>query len=278
MFEWLSKFDKILVTGPQRSGTRICSKMIAYDIGYEFIDEASLAIDSMHRLSYFLETNRSLVIQCPVLCRYVHMFNADNIAFVLMRRTVEDIVKSQERIGWKWERLELARYDRSDGAIAEIKYQFWDQYQKERIQHVFEIEYENLATHPLWVTKNLRQNFNPIQTSYTAYSLEQDRNIRTIPYAGVHCLDNLDQDSTILVKGKENARLLNDTGKFIWNLCDGAHTRQDILEALQAEFNDVNKDILSSDMDEFVWDLVSNGFLRFDTAGAIWDDASNPSI
>jgi hypothetical protein len=278
MFEWLSKFKKILVTGPQRSGTRICSKMIAYDTGYEFIDEASIAGDSLYRLSHFLETERSLVIQCPIICRNVHMFKGDNIAIVFMRRSVEDIVKSQERIGWRWEWLELARYDRSDGVIAEVKYQFWDQYQKERIQQAFEVEYESLTAHPLWVTKELRQTFNPMKTSHTAYSLEQDRNIRITPYVGVHCLDNLDQDSTILVMGKENARLLNDAGKLIWHLCDGTHTRQDILEALQVEFNDVDKDILASDMDEFVWDLVSNNFLHFDTAGVIRDDASKPSI
>jgi hypothetical protein len=277
MFEWLASFDKILVTGPQRSGTRICSKMIAYDTGHEFIDEASISMDGMYRLNLFLEAARPLVIQCPVLCRYVHMFKGNKIAIVLMRRAVEDIIKSQERIGWQWEWLELARYDRTDGSIAEIKYQFWAQYQKERIQHAFEIEYESLAVHPLWAAKELRQDFAPIQTSQTAYSLEQDRNMRIIPYAGVQCLENLDRDSTVLISGKENARLLNDTGKLIWNLCDGKHTRQDILKALTTEFNDVDEKILLSDMDKFIWDLVNNGFLRFDIQ-ATQNDASDRSI
>lgn len=264
MFEWLVNFDKILVTGPQRSGTRICAKMIANDTGFEFVDEASLAMDGLYRLNYFLNAARPLVIQCPVICRHVHMFNDEKTAVVLMRRSVDDIVKSQERIGWQWEWLELARYDRTDGPIAEIKYQFWDEYQKERIQHAFEVEYESLVMHPLWISKEVRQGFAPIQTSQVAYSIEQDRNMMIIPQAGVHCIENLTQDLSILIKGKENARLLNEIGRLIWSLCDGKHTRQNILETLMTKFEDVDVKVLLSDMDKFIWDLVDNGFLEYD--------------
>jgi hypothetical protein len=277
MFEWLANFKKILVTGPQRSGTRICAKMIAYDTGYEFIDEVSLSMDGLYKLNHFLEEKRPLVIQCPVLCRYIHMFKGDKIAIVLMRRELDDIVKSQERIGWQWEWLELARYDLYDGIIAETKYQFWEQYQKERIQNSFEIEYESLVAHPLWITKDLRQNFHPIQTSQVSLSSEQGREARVVSCPGVQCLYSSDHNSTILIKGEENARFLNDTGKFIWELCNGAYTytTREILDALQEEFNDVSQDILSSDADEFIWDLVSNGFLQYDVSGSFKNGSKN---
>jgi len=81
-----------------------------------------------------------------------------------MRRKIEDIIASQKRISWSWEWLELARYDRTDGIIAEVKYQFWDQYQKELIKHAYENEYESLAAHPLWVAKMNARIFDARQT------------------------------------------------------------------------------------------------------------------
>jgi len=75
MFELLSQFNTILVTGPQRAGTRICAKMIAYDTGHEYVDEDSIGMDSLYRLYGLLETNRPMVIQCPVLCRHIHLLS-----------------------------------------------------------------------------------------------------------------------------------------------------------------------------------------------------------
>lgn len=164
IFEWLDGFDKILVTGPQRSGTRICAQMIAKDTGHTYVDERNINFESLYRLWSLCHKDERLVIQCPALCRHVHAFDADTVAVVLMRRNVEDIIASQERIGWNLEKVELARYDLSEGVIAKVKYQFWDDYQKERIKHAFEIEYESLANHPLWVTKELRWDFDATQT------------------------------------------------------------------------------------------------------------------
>jgi len=275
MFEWLSRFDTILVTGPQRSGSRICAKMIAHDTGHEYIDEDDLEMESLYRLCSIMGERRNIVVQCPVLCRYVHMFGTDEVAVVLMRRKVEDIIASQQRISWTWEWLELARYDRVDGIIAEIKYQFWEQYQKKRIKHAFEIEYDSLAAHPLWVKKDKRQNFNARQTAGSIQLLPIGPNARCIPYSSVYYLDELDQDSAILVKTQGNARLLNDTGRFIWNLCDGTHTYQDILRSLCVEYIDMKEDTLVSDLNTFLSDLITNGFLRKNESGILSTNVKN---
>jgi len=268
MFEWLSEFDFILVTGPQRSGTRICAKMISYDTGHEYVDEDDIGMDSIYRLCGLMETNRPIVVQCPVLCRYIHFLSEGNVAIIMMRRKVEDIIASQKRINWSWEWLELARYDRMEGVIAEIKYQFWDQYQKERIKHAYEIEFESLVTHPLWVTKDERHGFDARQTIGLNHALSISQNMRFIPCSNVYHINKLDQDSAFLLKTRENARLLNETGKFILGFCDGKHTRQNILKALSKEFKDISQEKLSSDLDGFLSDLISNGFLRFDVSEA----------
>lgn len=262
MFEWLAEFDRILVTGPQRSGTRICAKMIAYDTRHEYIDEYDFQMDSLYSLCSLLQNRRRLVVQCPVLCRYVHMFSADDTAIVLMRRNIEDVIASQERVGWRWEWLELARYDRSDGVIAEVKYRFWEETQRKQIKHAFEIEHESLAGHPLWVSKYLRQNFGPTQTACRNEAHAINQNVRPCPHFNILYWEGSDYNEAILVKTREPAKLLNATGQMVWTLCDGTRTRQDILQALRAHFGDVEESVLARDLDEFIGELVARGFLR----------------
>ena len=162
---WQS-FEKIIVTGPQRSGTRICARMIAHDTGYEYVDEKALSIDRVLRLWDMMHSKRRLVVQCPALCRHAHMFSRPEVAIVLMCRDIDDIRVSERRIGWKRHGSELARYDlrEGEGEIAVVKYKFWADYQRERIAHPFEIDYESLAGHPLWVSKAARAKFGPHQT------------------------------------------------------------------------------------------------------------------
>lgn len=268
MFEWLAKFDKILVTGPQRSGTRIGAQMIAYDTAHEYIDENDLYMDSLYMLCSFLQNRQRLVIHCPVLCRYTHIFSADNTAIVLMRRDVEDIVASQKRIGWSWEWLELARYDHSDGVIAEVKYRFWEEHQREHIKHAFEIEYESLAAHPLWVPEHLRQGFEAAQTVPRAEDWALSPDARLCHPPDILYWEQPDQSAAILTR-RGPAKLLNATGRLIWTLCDGTRTRQDILQALEGCFEGAEQDVLSRDMDDFINSLLTHGFLRLCFSGDV---------
>ena len=73
MFEHLEKFPRILVTGPQRSGTRIAATMIAEDTGHWFVGEEGIGVDSLNRLWRTLVTGRDVVIQAPCLMRDVPM-------------------------------------------------------------------------------------------------------------------------------------------------------------------------------------------------------------
>jgi len=94
--------------------------------------------------------------------RYIHRFDDDVTAIILMRRKVNDIIASEKRITWE-SKSELERYGLSAGIIADIKYNYWNTYQKHKITNAFEIEYEDLAVHPLWVPKEERRNFTSRQ-------------------------------------------------------------------------------------------------------------------
>lgn len=167
MFEHLMKYKKILVSGPQRSGTRICSKMIANDTKYEWIPEDNIAHD--YNVAKRLLSKDGVVIQVPMQTHLVDLFD-DDVLVVFMRRAVEDIITSQKRIGWssafKYEGGERRNYNAADidMPIAEIKYFIWDHLQRGRIKHAMDIPYESLSKHPLWVPGNLRGNFKSHQT------------------------------------------------------------------------------------------------------------------
>lgn len=165
MFEYLSTFDKIVVTGPQRSGTTICAKMIVADLRYEFYPEERIGIRLPSALWELIDKQRQFVVQCPALCHCIEDFSADDVAIVLMRRNVGDIVASEERVKWtRKQARELAQYGRKDGVISEVRYDHWEKHQRPYIAHAFEIEYESLSEHPLWVPKERRADFGLRQT------------------------------------------------------------------------------------------------------------------
>ena len=162
MFEHLGAHKHIVVTGPQRSGTRICAQMIATDTGFTYIDERKIDIDSMYRMFEALGIDNT-VTHAPAMCRYAHLIGqVPDTVVVLVRREIADIIASQERIGWMWENVEKLYYADTgldmNQPIAAIKYQYWEK-QREAIPHYHEVDYRSLAEHPLWVPKNERKHF-----------------------------------------------------------------------------------------------------------------------
>jgi hypothetical protein len=164
MFEYLSPYLNILVTGPQRSGTRITAKMIAHDLRYAFIDETRINVGSESSLIRIIDTLSHLVIQCPALCHRMVDLSRDNIAIVIVNRPIDQILRSQDRIEWEFNKEELSKYGLTEGVASIAKYDYWDNFQKRRIHHPFEVEYEGLRGHPLWIDPELRGNFRWDQT------------------------------------------------------------------------------------------------------------------
>jgi hypothetical protein len=144
-----------IVTGPQRSGTAICAEMLAQDLGFEFLHEQYLAGDDpLDKLRRTLLERDHFVIQAPVWSRWVHELEGDFFV-VWMLRSLADILASQKRIHWG-EGGQLAFYGADEGPIATIKLDFWREHQRDAIEHAYEIEYESLSVHPLWVPKEKR--------------------------------------------------------------------------------------------------------------------------
>lgn len=168
MFARLKSYNVILVTGPQRAGTTICSQMIAHDTGHTCFDEHQWGPHDLEAWRELVNKGHEVVIHCPTMCRHVHEFgNREDLLVVLLRRDIDDIIASQERIGWtaREEWRELARYEADEGPIAAIKYRHWWQRQAGIIKHNLEVEFDSLNGHPLWIPKRQRQGFDLKQTA-----------------------------------------------------------------------------------------------------------------
>jgi hypothetical protein len=169
MFEHLAHFDVVLITGPQRSGTTICTRMVAQDTGSRYVDEAEYGFHDEDVWRALITAGSGIAVHCPAMCHVIHEFAADErVAVIMMRRDLRDIIASQERIGWteREEPRELAKYGTAYGPIALVKWDHWERGQRDLFPmgRRFEIEYESLAGHPLWIPRPQRTHFGHRQT------------------------------------------------------------------------------------------------------------------
>lgn len=161
----LKKFNKIIVTGAQRSGTTIAMEILAMELNYQALREETIDTDNVSLLANILQSSK-FVLQAPGLCSMVHLLRADDTAIVIIKREVSDIIKSEHRINWNWnENYERAKYfNDTFEPISHIKYRNWIKFQKPLLgNRAFELDYKHLAGHGLFIAE--REGFTDRQTS-----------------------------------------------------------------------------------------------------------------
>ena len=131
---------RILVTGPQRSGTTIAAHIISQDKGLHYIDEneflkdQTIPPDSVVQAPFVLKFSVELSIQYP------------DLHIIKMVRHKQDIIASMERVNWH---PELApHYDTLIDHFEAV----W-KISKLHIpeDRYTELPYRSLSTHPLFV-------------------------------------------------------------------------------------------------------------------------------
>jgi len=172
---------KILIAGSQRSGTTIATKMLANDLGYQDYYEEQIGshwATARERFKRLCDNESNFVCQAPHLTAFCTEFDCDAVVF--MARQFKDIEESAKRIGWmKFENEEKEAFktlDREeDGFVTEyfgkdffnlpiwdIKKRFYAELTGDKY---LILNYSELKTHPLFITKEKRRNFHPRQTS-----------------------------------------------------------------------------------------------------------------
>ena len=162
----------IIVTGPQRSGSRLASYIISRQTKRTFIDE----------LDYSPDIPNNSVVQAPFLLKALlevsFMFPTAQFAF--MYRNKADIIKSMERIEWYKDYVDepsfYSKYIDNCYDLINLAKQYLH---KDRW---FDIQYESLVNDPLFV-KN-RSNFTVKQhlpnTPHGPETWRNDEYIRSI--------------------------------------------------------------------------------------------------
>ena len=163
MYESLKEFSSIVVSGPQRAGTRITAKIIAADTNKLYIDEKDINFHDIRLLQYYLNQG-NVVIQCPALCHLLHYIIDSSTLIVVVRRPLNEILASEHRSWYEPARkIELHKYGYSEGIISRVKYDFWDKVQKPSLgNRGRDINFHSLEKHELFI--NNRPNFRWDQT------------------------------------------------------------------------------------------------------------------
>lgn len=174
LFDHLKGYRFILVSGPHRAGTTITAAMIANDLDHEFIEDAH---NQLEMLPHAFQRIESTVFHCPTHCHKIHHYaDIPDLTAVIVIRDIKAIIASQKRIPWGFENAQLHAYRTKawpkptfaiQPPIAEVKYRYWREVQKPLFgERGYEIEYESLKAHTMWVAPEQRRNFtvNQIET------------------------------------------------------------------------------------------------------------------
>jgi len=179
------EYSKIVVSGPQRAGTTISTVIIGHELGLSAIlEEHSSYNRDPYIFTNILNTKDNFVIQAPGMCYFLDNIKNKDVLITVMRRRVEDIILSQERINWtrRYEPVEKKKYNQKlDKILTEctlfnkkdllvlpisvLKYLVLP-LQKRMCQFDIkwiELEYDSLEEHELFIPKERRKMFKPRQ-------------------------------------------------------------------------------------------------------------------
>jgi len=150
MFKHLKNYDKVLVTGPHRSGTTITMRMIAHDTGFTGLDEKVFGFRFIRELPRVWQA--STVLQAPNALPWLPVLvrPEDMVAVVMVRRSIADITASVAR-----QKAPDGRHVQAPVFTAEQGYRLWSSMYKGGFSYL-EVNYEDLSDHPLWVPKERR--------------------------------------------------------------------------------------------------------------------------
>jgi hypothetical protein len=168
----LKSFNTVIVSGCQRSGTNIATKILAEELGYQYICETQMV--DWNLITKNPERGRGRVIHSPMNTHKLVQSSAA-IGIVFMIRDHDDILASIKKL-WRRERSStelneiakyrgLVHYDDMT-RLPEVKYKYWYEVQKPALEgRGFELDYQSLSSHPLWIDKELRTKFKSRQIS-----------------------------------------------------------------------------------------------------------------
>ena len=105
------KYTKIIVSGPQRSGTTYFADELSKELNYNHYDEKLYDVHNSNKFFELLNSN-NIVIQSPSMSSFLHLIESTESLVIFMYRDDNDIFKSEDRIHWHptQYKYELSKY------------------------------------------------------------------------------------------------------------------------------------------------------------------------
>lgn len=181
-FGKFAQFDRVIVTGPQRSGTKIVANMISIATGFDLVRHQQMSLPGGVEA---FKKSKNIVLHHPSFVAFLRDVSDERTAIVYCWRYLPDILASEHK--WKWKKnypLELG-YLKKQGYIrkvsekhkpAKLKNLIWKNTLEPTLLNTFTVKYESLDTHPLWVPKEKRDKFkdsNQVSESGDNYRIRQ---------------------------------------------------------------------------------------------------------
>ena len=179
-FSFLKGFSKIVVSGPQRSGTNLLSQHLMNEFfefaGYQYVDELEFDFYLESKFAEKMTDKMKMVIQAPTMSHLVHHLDSPNTFVFFCVRKVSDIMDSEERARWDGHKFERANYKRPDFdqiPISQAKYNYWFFEQRAQMKCLFsEVHFSALESSPIWSGRD-KSGFQP-DTSWKPESARDD--------------------------------------------------------------------------------------------------------
>lgn len=164
MFEHLSRFRGIIVTGPHRSGTTITGRMIAHDLDRLYVTESQIQEQQTRVLmppdieAWMDRQSTPFVLHGATCFAWLKELQRFDVATVFVHRPDDEILASQKR-------AEMA-----DVPPSHKKHRWRWLVDTKAIKHPYEVNYHDLEGHPLWVEDRAgweKRQIGPDETALT---------------------------------------------------------------------------------------------------------------
>lgn len=180
-------YKRIIIVGPQRSGTTFTSQALANTLNFRNVDEAEFNVRDVDIFRNIMK-QENIVVQAPSMTCRIQTLVGDDDLVVFMSRKWSDILKGVHRKNGRlsnWilmktmfniERYYFNEYDNIAGEFfdkyvnknsyyLDAYYNMWKYYQSKVIPNCIILKYGSMKNHPMWLNKDQRENFRNKQIS-----------------------------------------------------------------------------------------------------------------
>jgi len=176
IIEQCKSYRKVLVTGPQRSGTTFAAKSITKILGYRFVDEDEYKVHDENAFNDLLKSNEKMVLHAPAMSHLLPLNFCDTFV-IWMQRNIMDVIKSEDKIDWHMREF----WNKKNKAIKKFPFHtsvieafpnnklmkdwIWNNLQKVKMYNYAELNYKHLRECEGFIkSKTKKQFWNDKQT------------------------------------------------------------------------------------------------------------------